>query len=271
MEQLIKVVQLPQIEERLRSLSEDIDKQVQEATSLVCTEETVKSVKTVRASLNKRLAALEEQRMAVKKAILEPYEAFEKVYKECVKDKFVEADTTLKKKIDEVENGLKADKEVQAKKYYAELCEAYGIDFYPWEKAGIKVTLSTSMKGLQEQIQRGLNKVMDDLEIISQQQYKDEILAEYKQCLNLNQAISHINDIHASIEAEKAKQEENTAKEERAAEAVKKVEALATPVEKAPPATDADPVLTLSFRVTAAKSKLRLLKKFLIDGGYEVE
>ena len=84
MNDLIRVTQLPVIEERLRSMKAHVDESVQEALSLVCTEETVTAVKKARADLNNQFADLEEQRKAVKKAVMEPWERFEAVYKECV-------------------------------------------------------------------------------------------------------------------------------------------------------------------------------------------
>ena len=53
MQELITIKQLPQIEEHLKELSIDIDKKVENAKSLVCTEENVKTIKQVRADLNK--------------------------------------------------------------------------------------------------------------------------------------------------------------------------------------------------------------------------
>ena len=50
---LIEVKQLPVIEEQLRSVSTVIDERVKNATSLVCTEESVKTIKEIRAELNK--------------------------------------------------------------------------------------------------------------------------------------------------------------------------------------------------------------------------
>ena len=46
-EGLIVIKQLPQIEEHLKDLSTEIDKKVKDAKSLICTEETVKTVKQV--------------------------------------------------------------------------------------------------------------------------------------------------------------------------------------------------------------------------------
>ena len=50
---LIVVKQLPIIQEQLKQLSTEIEQKVENAKSLVCTEETVKEVKQVRADLNK--------------------------------------------------------------------------------------------------------------------------------------------------------------------------------------------------------------------------
>ena len=107
MNELIKVVQLPVIEEQLRSMKEAVDKRVEEALSLVCTEETIQTVKSARAELNKEFQALEEQRKEVKKAVLGPYERFEAVYKECVSDAFKTADAALKGKVEATEREIK--------------------------------------------------------------------------------------------------------------------------------------------------------------------
>ena len=81
---LIRVTQLPVIEEQLRALKASIDQKVNDALSLACTHDTIQAVKSTRAELNKEFSSLEDQRKAVKKAVLGPYEQFESVYKECV-------------------------------------------------------------------------------------------------------------------------------------------------------------------------------------------
>ena len=80
-DQLIVVKQLPIIEEKLQALSIEIDEKVENALSLVCTEETRKDIKEVRASLTKQFKELEEQRKFVKNAVLDPYNKFEEIYK----------------------------------------------------------------------------------------------------------------------------------------------------------------------------------------------
>ena len=81
MKELIVVKQLPQIEEHLKELSAEIDKKVENAKSLVCTDENVKAIKQVRADLNKEFKEVEQQRKVVKEQILAPYMQFEEIYK----------------------------------------------------------------------------------------------------------------------------------------------------------------------------------------------
>ncbi len=128
MNELIRVTQLPVIEERLRSMKDQVDKTVGDAMSLVCTEETVQTVKSIRAGLNNQFMELEEQRTAVKAAVLGPYEQFERVYRECVSDRFRQADGELKGKIDAVVQQSKVVRREQ-RDYFAELCAARHIDF----------------------------------------------------------------------------------------------------------------------------------------------
>ena len=76
--ELIVIKQLPIIEEQLRKVSEEIDEKVKNAVALVCNEDTVKTVKEIRASLNKELKDFEDKRKQVKSEVLKPYEDFEK-------------------------------------------------------------------------------------------------------------------------------------------------------------------------------------------------
>ena len=101
--ELIVVKQLPVIEEQLRSLSDEIDKKVSRALSLVVSDETVKEVKKVRAELNADFKDLEQKRKSVKEQVMNPYLQFEEIYKKYVTEKFKYADEELKKKISMVE------------------------------------------------------------------------------------------------------------------------------------------------------------------------
>lgn len=116
--QVIELQQLPVIVERLHSVKADIEQRTTEALSLVCTEQTYKSVKDARAQLTKEFKEYEAQRIAVKNKILEPYEAFEQVYRECITEPFQKADAELKQKITDVTSGIVAQKTDAVMGYY---------------------------------------------------------------------------------------------------------------------------------------------------------
>ena len=270
--ELIRVVQLPEIEEHLQSIKVAVTQKVNDALSLVCTEDTVKSVKAVRADLNKDLKDFEERRKAVKKAIMSPYEQFEAVYKECISDTYKKADIELKAKIDSVENELKEQKTAEVKRYFDEYLQSKGIDFVTFENAHINVTLSASMKSLKEQAKTFIDRICDDLCLIDTQERKDEILYEYKQSLNVSNAITTVANRYKAIEEAKAREEERKAREQAEAEAAAKVEAVAPPtVEPIAPPIEEEPVLTVQFTVKGTRTKLKELKEYLERNGFDYE
>lgn len=268
---LIEVKQLPIIEEKLKVVSEGIDIEVKKATSLVCTEETVKTVKELRAKLNKSFKEFEEQRKTVKEEIMTPYNNFESIYKECISDKFKSADVELKSKIDNVENELKDKKEQDIKDYFEEYKTAKKIDFITYGQARINVTLSASMKSLKEQAKQFIDKITDDLKLIETQEHKAEILVEYKQTLNVSQAITSVTNRFKAVEEERKRQEELAKKIAETPIAIveePKVEILEAPTQKIDMQEE---IFTLTFKVKASKTKLKELKEFLVNGGYDYE
>lgn len=274
-EEMIVVKQLPVIVEQLQQVKAEVAEKVEFALRLVCTEDTVKDVKKVRSELNKELAEYETRRKAVKKAILTPYEQFEAVYKDCVSDTYKKADTELKRKIDSVENELKAQKTAEVKGYFDEYRDskiADGITWIGFANANINVTLSASMKSLKEQAKAFIDKIVDDLTLIDTQEHKDEILYEYKQSLNVSSAITTVANRYKAIEEAKAREEERKAREQAAAEAAAKVEAVSPPtVEPIAPPVEEEKTYTLKFTVRGTMPQLKALKEFLNNGGYDYE
>ena len=280
-ENLIVIKQLPQIEEHLKDLSTEIDVKVNNAKKLVCTEETVKTVKQVRADLTKDFKNLEEQRKTVKEQILAPYMQFEEIYKTYVSNRYKEADIDLKQKIDSTENELKKQKENEIKDYFEEYKTANNIDFINYEQANINVTLTASKKSLKEQAKKFIDEIVDDLKLIETQECKEEILVEYKQNLNVSKSIQEVANRHKLLEEEKKKQEELKNKQleeaQRQADMSIKTQEVATKnaldnfVIEAPKIEEQEEILTPPFKVRGTRSKLRELKRFLEDGGYDYE
>ena len=274
---LIIVKQLPQIEEHLKELSTEIDKKVESAKSLVCTEENVKAIKQVRADLNKEFKEVEAQRKAVKEQILVPYMQFEEVYKTYISEKYKSADVDLKQKIDSTENELKKQKEQEIKDYFEEYKIANNIDFVTYEQAKINVTLTASKKSLKEQAKVFIDKIKDDLRLIETQECKEEILVEYKQNLNVSRAIQEVANRHKLLEEEKRKQEEKVVtivsneNHKITKESHEQLEQVFSKPLEQPKTAEKEEILILRFTVRATRTKLKELKKFLEDGGYDYE
>lgn len=276
-QELIIVKQLPEIEEHLKELSTEIDKKVENAKNLICTEENVKTIKQVRADLNKEFKEVEKQRKAVKEQILAPYMQFEEVYKTYISEKYKSADVDLKQKIDTTENELKKQKEQEIKDYFEEYKTANDINFVTYEQARINVTLTASKKSLKEQAKSFIDKIADDLKLIEIQECKEEILVEYKQSLNVSRAIQEVANRHKLLEKEKRKQEEKVVtivsneNHEITKESHEQLEQVFNKPLERPEEQKQEPILTLRFTVKGTKTKLRELKKFLDEGGYDYE
>lgn len=289
MQDLIVVKQLPQIEEHLKELSIDIDKKVENAKSLICTEENVKTIKQVRADLNKEFKEVEQQRKMVKEQILAPYMQFEEIYKTYISDKYKGADSDLKTKIDTTENELRARKEQETRDYFEEYKQSLSIDFIKFEDAKIKVGLADSKTSLKKQAKDFIDRVNTDLATIMLQEHKEEILVEYKQNgYVLSTAISTVINRTKAVEEAKRKQEELKQKQleeaQRIADENIKAQTEATKqalenfrvpeqeVLQAPIIEEKqEEILTLRFTVKGTRTKLKALKEFLVNGGYEYE
>lgn len=278
---LIQVVQLPVIEERLRSMKAQVEQQTAEAMALVCNDATLAQVRSVRADLNKTFTDLEEQRKAVKKAVMGPYEAFEKVYKECISGPFRRADAELKTKINAVEGGIKGECEAKMREYFSELCAAERVDWLEYERAGVKIDLAAARQKshakLREQIAGFVVGVSQAVNTISKMENAEEIMAEYRQCLDMGRAIGIVQDRHQRIEEARQAAEARRATQEAQEAAVQKVEAVAPPTVLEPPVATPSPqqesekVYKCSFTVRATKTQLRKLKEFMIQEGIRYE
>ena len=281
--ELIVVRQPPVIEDQLRQVKADIEARVSNALSLVCTEETYRQVKKVRSDLNKERNELESRRKEVKAAILAPYERFEALYKECAGDIYATADAQLKKRIAEVESGLKQQRQDAVKTYFDEYRQSLGIDpdLVPFNRAGIKISLSESLKSLKGRAKDFLDRVAGDLALIATQDFKDEILVEYRATLNISAAVTAVSERHKAIEAARQQREVAQAQQAEKDAARMEVEAVVAetiqaPAIAPPPANPApepseEKMYSTAFRVTGTLSELRALKKFLTEGGYSYE
>jgi hypothetical protein len=279
-EELIIIEQHPIIREQLELISAEIDAKLSIVDGLVVSEESLKEVKKIRAEFNKDFAELEEQRKAVKKAVTDPYTQFESVYKEYVSDKFNAADKTLKGKISTVEDELREKKMQKVRAYFEEYAELQGVSEYACFLAQMNdLRTSYSMNEFKRIARERIDPLVSGLEAIKAQpeELQAEIMAEFKKLRKATVAITTVAERHKAIEEQKkaaVEQLERKAAEDEAARKVAQAapEALAPPTAAPiPKAVDDDPVLKVTFTVTGKRSKLRELKQYLEDGGYQYE
>lgn len=196
MQNEIKLVQSPIISHSLQEVGKEVLKRIEELEldKQVATVETVKSLKELRAELNKELIDFEAQRKFIKESVNNPYNEFESVYKVEISERYKSAIETLKDKIDFVESKIKTEKKQSIEAYFKELCIAESIDFITFDKVGIDVNLSTTEKKYKEQIFEFIAKVNDDLNLIKASDFEAETLTEYKSSLNVSSAITSVKN-----------------------------------------------------------------------------
>ena len=251
---------------------------------MAVTDETLTACRDRRAEINKLFKELEEQRKAVKNAVMAPYNAFESVYKECVNAPFAAADNILRGKIEAVENELKGRCEDNLRKWFSELTLTHGVSWLSWEQVGVKVDLASARQKTPQKLMDKLNefcaRVALDVEAISGMEDAAEIMAEYKKTLNMAVSVRVVKERHEAMERERIEAEERKRAQIARLEAEARVEAAAPEVLAPPVAASSEPrvqsseetkVYKCSFTVRATKDQLRALKNFMKQEGISYE
>lgn len=192
----IKLVQSPVITHRLAMVGQGVTERLNALNieNTIATPDTVKSLKELRATLNKELSDFESQRKFLKEGVMNPYNEFESIYKTEISEKYTGAISSLKDKIAIVEDKIKEDKKENVKSYFVELCLSEDIDFVSFPQVGLEINLSTSEKAYKEKCNEFVQKIVNDLALINTQDHKAEIMAEYKKTLNVSKSIKDVQD-----------------------------------------------------------------------------
>jgi len=276
----ISVKQLPIIEDTLAELHRQIQSDLDSVRNLATTEENYKELKKVRADWNKKIDILEKLRKKVKAEIEAPYKQFERgPYAELITE-MRDAVGQLDDGIKEVEDVLRAEKQTKLFEFYDQYRQVLGLDasIADPKRSGIKVGLSDTMKSLKEQAKAYLERIDSDLKMIDTLENRDEVLVEYRISLNATDAVRIVNERHkATEELRKRREAEEEAKklrEEQVAEiedAIKEAETLSAPTVEAVIEEENEPIMFVAFKVYGTIGKLKELKAFLVDNGYQFE
>lgn len=214
-ERTIQLIQSPIIKHSLEQTGKSVSERIADLNidNQVATESTIQTLKGMRAELNKEAKEYEAQRKIIKDAVLSPYNDFETIYKSQIIEKYKEADTTLKNKINSFEMEIKIKRKSAIQAYFDELCQMEQLEWLTFDRLSIEVNLSTSEKKYKEQILQTVQRIVDDIDLIKTESHASEILIEFKKSLNSSQAIKTVRTRKEAekIEAERL-QAERTAK-----------------------------------------------------------
>lgn len=159
--------------------------------SVEVTEDNIKESKKLLAKVNKSIKELEDRRIAIKKEILEPYNEFEIQVKEIV-GIVKEADTKVRDQVKEMEELEREEKKKQIEDIWNLRSSAYTATFLSFDDflTAQHLNKTVSIKKVEEEMIGFLEKVEKDLKTMMMLPNSKEVMIEYQNCLDLNDAIA---------------------------------------------------------------------------------
>ena len=141
--------------------------------------------------------------------------------------------------------------------------------------------MSDSLKKLQGQASLFLQNVSNDLRLIETLEHKDEVMVEYRRTHSAPEAALIVDRRHKEMEeaarrraAMKSAQEVQDAAQAKIEEVLNEEPPapVSAPAEQPiPTEVPAEKIYQVSFRVRGGIDKLKALKEFLVNGGYDYE
>lgn len=172
-------------------------------------QENLQQSKQLLAAVNKEVRKLHDERIKIKRTVLEPYDEFETQIKEIttiVKD----SDDLIRNQVRELE-----EQERQAKKEHIHFIFNKRMKQYDFGELMnfdkfIKPThlnKSTSMTKIEAEMVQWLTKTETDLDLIKSMDYSFEIIGEYQRTQDVASSIKSVNDRHKAIQEMERKAE----------------------------------------------------------------
>ena len=268
--EIVKIEQMPKVFSQLEMIGTFIDEKIKDIDILDCTEENKQEVKQRRTEINNILKELDDRRKFIKNKILEPYEIFNDKYEQECKTKLITASEILKIKIDSIEDQQKIAKRMELYDFAMEYIAANDIqDYVTFDDIGLNITLSASMKSLKEEIIAFCEKVKQDIALINMEEYRDEILYEYKKNHgNFVQCKTMVIERHKELEELAKKKVEELEKQEEQQKVVEKVEeVLVAPKE----IIDEEDIVCVTFTINDTKENVIKVREFMKKEGINYE
>lgn len=294
---IARVKNVGEIESNMKEVKTYVEELNEYYKDIEFSEEELNSAIEEKEKVNK----FKDQVSKYRKNIVAEYNKPIKVFEETAK----ETEKLLKDAYDNINWQVQAyrDKKKKAieeemRAYFEECKQSFKIFFLEFKDINLNITLSASKKSLKKQIKDFIDRINIDLATIALQENKEELLVEYK--LNgykLNEAIKTVSKRAKAIEiekkalaekqaeVEKQKQNETTNETESTECGTENTECGTESTEcgtgstekrtedilQAPEEMQKEEVLILKFTVRSTRTKLKELKRFLDNGGYDYE
>lgn len=233
--------------------------------NMPATDDNKKTLKETRAEINKNIKTFEDERKRIKKLVLDPYELFEKDYKELIKDPLEKASNVLKTKIDAIEDVQKKEKEEELRAYFDEKKIAYEIDFLIFEDLDISVGVSTVVSAVKRLTDQVFTETLADLNKIKSSKHQEKLLKHYIEVKDLKRAeeltkqeLEQIAKVNQMIQSQAVEITVN--------------EPVSEEIEKPVMEEIKDnQIYEMSFKVWGTKEQLLSIKEFLEKEGIKYE
>lgn len=230
--------------------------------NLLVTEDSIKSAKGDKATLNKLRTAIEDRRKEVKKACLLPYDAFEIKVKEIV--------GMIDEPIIAIDSQIKKFDEIKADEKLKEIFEIYETNIgvlkavIPFEKLNNPRWLNATylIKDIQKELITQISQINKDLVVIDALDlaYRAMIKDKYLQCLELSTALAE----KSRLEEQQKALGEIEAEQKQSKEIVEEV------VEEVAEINTEEALEEINFKVWVTQKQKSDLKKFLIENNIKI-
>lgn len=260
-------VSIPQAIENIEQLKAEIAPKMGYYSSLVVTADSIKDAKKDRAALNKLREAINEQRIAVKKQCLAPYESLEKQCREL--------EAMIIAPIAAIDTQIKAFEDSDKKRKLGEL-ETYFKSLSPPEWIELADVLpqkwankSESVESLKAQITASVLRITGDYkklaELYSDSPNLTAIIENFERTKDMSRCAIYAATLERQYQMQKRKEEAAQAAQETPQ---KPPEEKPQEVQEAPQKAE-EPLLTGTFTVTCTKAQLTALRDFMRAQGIQ--
>lgn len=260
-------VTIPQAIENLEQLKAELAPKMDYYSSLVVTEDGIKTAKADKANLNKLKKAIDERRIEVKKQCMSIYEPLEKQCKELV--------SMIDKPIAMIDKQIKAFDEIKKQEKFEELKAFFekvnGLAFLSLEdvlnpKWGNSTMKTDTLKNeICEKIQRLTDDHSEIKKLYENSPMFTAIIQKFEESKDKSHTLAYAALLERQYQAEQERKS-NEIKQEQASDTAQ--DNMPANVKIASPTEcEAEPLLSGTFKVSCTRSQLIALRDFMRSNG----